>query len=101
MGSCVYHVGHQGPLGKISQTGRNVELQMFTQALYSARELAMARMQAEAEALDAKGIVGVQIHETNHVWSSHVIEFLAIGTAIVGMDEAQSAEAPVAVLDLS
>jgi uncharacterized protein YbjQ (UPF0145 family) len=101
MGTCVYHVGHQGPLGKLSQAGRNVELHNFTQALYSARELAMARMQTEAEALDAKGIVGVQIQETNHVWSSHVIEFMAIGTAIVDADDAQSIEPPVAVLDLS
>jgi uncharacterized protein YbjQ (UPF0145 family) len=101
MGSCVYHVGHQGPFGKLSQTGRNVELQNFTQALYSARELAMSRMQTEAEALEAKGIVGVQIHETNHVWSTHVIEFLAIGTAIVAVDEPEPAEAPIAVLDLS
>jgi uncharacterized protein YbjQ (UPF0145 family) len=101
MGSCVYHVGHQGPIGKLSQAGRNVELNNFTQALYAARELAMARMQTEAEALQAKGIVGVQIHETNHVWSSHVIEFLAIGTAIVATDDTESPEAPIAVYDLS
>lgn len=101
MGSCVYHVGHQGPIAQLTQAGRNVELHNFTQALYSARELAMERMQAEASALEAIGIVGVQIHETNHVWSSHVIEFLAIGTAIVGTDDQQAVEAPIAVLDLS
>jgi uncharacterized protein YbjQ (UPF0145 family) len=61
----------------------------------------MTRMQTEAEALDAKGIVGVQIRETNHVWSTHVIEFLAIGTAIVDADESQTADVPIAVLDLS
>jgi hypothetical protein len=33
----------------------------YTQALYEARELAMARMQAEAEQLDAEGIVGVRL----------------------------------------
>ena len=35
------------------------EMPNFTQALYDARELAMERMQAEAEALEAEGIVGV------------------------------------------
>jgi len=101
MGTCVYHVGHQGPVGKIGQAGRNVELKNFTQALYTAREIAMARMQTEAATLQAKGIVGVQMHETNHVWSSHVIEFLAIGTAIVATEDAEPAEVPIAVLDLS
>ena len=44
-------------------SGQNVELEHFTQALYDARELAMARMQAEARALDAEGIVGVQLEQ--------------------------------------
>ena len=40
--------------------GRNVELPNFTQALYDARELAMQRMQTEAQELGAEGIVGVR-----------------------------------------
>jgi len=36
----------------------NVEIPKFTEALYDARELAMSRMQAEAEQLKAEGIVG-------------------------------------------
>ena len=51
MGSCVYHVGRRGPLHRVAQTGRNVELPNFTQALYDARELAMQRMQTEAQEL--------------------------------------------------
>ena len=62
MGSCVYHVAHRGMLQSIKQTGQNVELPNFTQALYDARELAMERMQAEAEEVEAEGIVGVQLH---------------------------------------
>ena len=61
MGSCVYHVGRRGPLRTMSQTGRNVELPNFTQALYDARELAMQRMQTEAQELGAEGIVGVTL----------------------------------------
>ena len=36
----------------------------------------------------AEGIVGVQLHERNHGWGSHVIEFFAVGTAIVPFGEA-------------
>ena len=61
MGSCVYHIAHQRLVSMIGNIGRNVEIQQFTQALYDARELAMSRMQAEAEALHAEGIVGVQL----------------------------------------
>src|ERR1700758_850390 len=42
---------------------RSLELPNFTQSLYDARELAMQRMQSEAQALGAKGIVGVDLQE--------------------------------------
>jgi uncharacterized protein YbjQ (UPF0145 family) len=83
MGSCVYHVAHQGMFASMRQVGQNVEMPNFTQALYDARELAMERMQKEAEELQAEGIVGVQLQERSHGWGSHVIEFFAIGTAII------------------
>jgi uncharacterized protein YbjQ (UPF0145 family) len=82
MGTCVYHVAHRSAGAALLQAGSSQELTNFTQALYEARELAMARMQEEAEALDAEGIVGVQLVEKSHFWGSHVIEFLAIGTAV-------------------
>ncbi len=102
MGSCVYHVAHRGMLQSMAQTGRNVELSNFTQALYDARELAMERMQSEAQEIGAEGIVGVDLQEKSHGWGSHTIEFFAVGTAIVpreGYDE--EIEAPTTVLDLS
>src|SRR5204863_1092788 len=82
MGSCVYHVAHRTFGNILSNLGQNTELPQFTQALYDARELAMARMQKEAEALDAEGIVGVQLTQRNHSWGSHTTEFFAIGTAV-------------------
>jgi uncharacterized protein YbjQ (UPF0145 family) len=82
MGSCVYHVAHQGLGQWFKQVGQNVEMTNYTQALYDARELAMERMQAEAVSLNAQGIVGAQINERNHGWGSHVIEFFAVGTAV-------------------
>ncbi|MHB1469338.1 MAG: heavy metal-binding domain-containing protein [Solirubrobacteraceae bacterium] len=102
MGSCVYHVARRGMMQSLGQTGRNVELSNFTQAFYDARELAMERMQSEAKELDARGIVGVNLHETSHGWGSHTIEFFAIGTAIVeSEDDDLKIPTPTPVLDLS
>jgi uncharacterized protein YbjQ (UPF0145 family) len=82
MGTCVYHIAHRS-LGQVFRNaGQNVEIPQFTQALYDARELAMGRMQAEAHALGAEGIVGVNLTEHNHVWGLHATEFFAIGTAV-------------------
>lgn len=83
IGSCVWHVAYQGIRQWFKSVGNNIEMANYTQALYSARETAMARMQAEAMSLRALGVVGAQVHEKNHGWGSHVIEYFAIGTAIV------------------
>src|SRR5476649_1474505 len=101
MGSCVYHVAHQGMFASMRQIGQNVEMPNFTQALYDARELAMERMQKEAEALQAEGIVGVQLQERSHGWGSHVIEFFAVGTAIVPSSEEKQLPAPTPTISLN
>jgi uncharacterized protein YbjQ (UPF0145 family) len=101
MGSCVYHVAHRGMLKTLGQIGQNVELPNYTQALYNARELAMQRMQTEAQELQATGIVGVDLQEKSHGWGSHIIEFFAIGTAIVPVSGEHKIEPPTPVLDLN
>jgi uncharacterized protein YbjQ (UPF0145 family) len=50
--------------------------------MYAARELAMARMEAEADALEADGIVGVRLDIHLYEWARHLAEFVAIGTAV-------------------
>ncbi len=77
VGSSIYHVGLQ--IGRWSQ---NQELQVLSQAMYNARELAMARMQSEADHLGADGIVGVQLRMQMYAWGQHVLEFVATGTAV-------------------
>jgi uncharacterized protein YbjQ (UPF0145 family) len=77
VGSSIYHIGLQ--VGRWSQ---NQELQVLTQAMYSARELAMSRMQAEADHLGADGIVGVRLRMQSYVWGQDVLEFVATGTAV-------------------
>jgi uncharacterized protein YbjQ (UPF0145 family) len=101
MGTCVYHVAHQGLGGWMKRVGRNAEMPNFTQALYDARELAMERMQSEAERLEAEGIVGVQLNEGNHGWSSHVLEYFAVGTAVMPTSEDHQIPAPTLVLNLN
>jgi len=100
MGNCVYHVARQGMLASLKQVGRNVEMPNFTQALYEARELAMGRMQTEADGLQSEGIVGARIVERSHGWGSHVIEYFAIGTAVVSTGADHTIEQPALVLPL-
>jgi uncharacterized protein YbjQ (UPF0145 family) len=101
MGNCVYHVAHQGLRATFKQMGRNQEMPTYTQALYEARELAMGRMQTEADELQAQGIVGARIVERSHGWGSHVIEFFAIGTGVVAISEDHEIEKPAMVLPLT
>ena len=85
VGSSIYHIGLQ--VGRWSQ---NQELQVLTQAMYNARELAMARMRAEADHLGADGIVGVQLRMQFYVWGQDVLEFIATGTAVRALGAAGS-----------
>jgi len=101
MGNCVYHVARQGMLQSLRQVGRNIEMPNFTQALYEARELAMGRMQSEAEQVQAGGLVGVQLQEASHGWGAHVIEFFAIATGVIPTKADHIIEKPTMVLPLT
>jgi hypothetical protein len=63
----------------------------------------MGRMQHEATALEANGVVGVALTEHQHGWEHHVTEFFAIGTAIVRAEPqaVRSALTPTLTLDLN
>jgi uncharacterized protein YbjQ (UPF0145 family) len=77
VGSSIYHIGLQ-----IGRWGQNQELQVLTQAMYNARELAMARMRAEADHLAADGIVGVNLRMQMYAWGQGCLEFVSTGTAV-------------------
>jgi uncharacterized protein YbjQ (UPF0145 family) len=89
VGSSIYHIGLQ--VGRWSQ---NQELQVLTQAMYNARELAMTRMQAEADHLGADGIVGVQLRMQSYAWGQGVLEFIATGTAVRALGSTGAHRAP-------
>ena len=77
MGSSVYHIGFQSP-----KWGKNAEMETLTQAMYQAREMAVERMEQEAEALHADGVVGVRLTVKRSEWGENTAEFIAIGTAV-------------------
>jgi uncharacterized protein YbjQ (UPF0145 family) len=77
VGTSIYHVGYQR-----RQLRTSHELTVLSEALYHARELAMERMTAEAEELEADGIVGVRLEVKGFQDAGHVAEFLAVGTAV-------------------
>lgn len=101
MGNCVYHVGRRGMRQAMAQFGKNVEMPNYTQALYTARELSLERMQTEAQRVKANGIVGVEVQQSNFGWGSHVLEFFAVGTAVVREAHVPIATEPGLMLTLN
>ena len=65
LGTSVYHCGFQ-----VTRWSKNQEMGVLSQAMYHARELAMTRMQAEAQTLGADGIVGVRLVVEFKEWGS-------------------------------
>ncbi len=63
IGSSIYHIGYQQAQWKQSQ-----EMEVLSQAMYEARELAMTRMEEEADQLGADGIVGVRLTIGRYDW---------------------------------
>ncbi len=77
VGSSIYHIGIQMASWKKSQ-----ELTVLSEAMYGARQLAMTRMEEEADQLGADGIVGVRLDIGRYEWGQDMAEFIAIGTAV-------------------
>jgi uncharacterized protein YbjQ (UPF0145 family) len=77
LGSSIYHIGYQQAMWNQSQ-----EMGVLTQAMYHARELAMTRMEEEADQLGADGVVGVRLDIGRYEWGADLAEFIAVGTAV-------------------
>jgi uncharacterized protein YbjQ (UPF0145 family) len=101
MGTCVYHVAHQSLRQALGQLGQNAEMVNYTQALYEAREIAMDRMQYEAIQLQAEGVVGMRVEESQYYWGAHVIEYFAIGTAVRALDASRPVPEPSLTLPVN
>src|SRR5476649_1174970 len=77
IGSSIYHIGYQQSSWK-----QSMEMNVLSQAMYDARELAMTRMEEEADQLGADGVVGVRLEVGGYAWAENGLEFTAIGTAV-------------------
>lgn len=81
LGNCVYAMGaFRSWLANLKGSFRG-EVQDVSRLMYDARELALARMQAEADALGADGVVGVDL-KIEYMHEGEWMEVTAIGTAI-------------------
>jgi uncharacterized protein YbjQ (UPF0145 family) len=89
MGSSVFHIGWQQ-----QNLRQSVELQVLTQAMYTARMNAMGRMVAEASQVGADGIVGMRLEFRQHGISAEHIEFIAVGTAVASKTKPGSFRRP-------
>jgi len=81
-GTSFVHVPRRSAGTTMKQASQNVELTYFTEAMYSARESAMERMQSSAISQAATGVVAVQVSEGPMEFASHAIGFTAWGTAV-------------------
>ena len=81
VGSSIYHIGIQMAGWKKSQ-----EMTVLSEAMYGARQLAMTRMEEEADQLGADGVVGVRLDIGRYEWGQDMAEFIAIGTAVKHRD---------------
>src|ERR1700752_1385995 len=77
LGSSIYHIGFQQ-----SNWNRSQEMSVLTQAMYHARELAMTRMEEEADQLGADGIVGVRLDIRRYQGGGRKGGFIAGGSAV-------------------
>ena len=101
LGTCVYHIAHMSFRQMLAMCGQNTEMTLYTQAAYDAREIAMARMQAEGEQVGADGVVGVDVRESAWAWGEHAIEFFAMGTAVQRVRPDATPVAPTLTMPLT
>jgi uncharacterized protein YbjQ (UPF0145 family) len=84
----------------MKQKGLNVELTNFTEAMYSARESAMERMQRSALDLGGTGVVEVKVTEGPMDFARHAVSFTAYGTVVHLVADEHQRMQPIVVVPL-
>jgi uncharacterized protein YbjQ (UPF0145 family) len=93
MGSSVFRVNWQGVLSALQYGGgmtawgsyavpASGEIVELTQAVSACRHAALHRLDLEAAALGAHGVVGVRLRRSTWDWGAGLAEFAAVGTAV-------------------
>lgn len=95
MGNSVFSMGVAGGIATALRGLARGELTQYTELMYDARRLAMARMKREADELGADGVVGVDFQVTHH--GTDVMEVWAVGTAIKHVGKGEGSQAQVVV----
>ncbi len=99
-GACFVYAPRRTAGMAMKQSTQNVELTNYTEAMYSARESAMERMQSSALAAGGQGVVEVKVTEGPMSFARHAIGFTAWGTAVRLVAEAHQFVQPEMVLPL-
>ncbi|HEY4033789.1 MAG TPA: heavy metal-binding domain-containing protein [Ktedonobacteraceae bacterium] len=81
MGNCVYSMGALHHLVTQAKGTLRGELKEYSEAMYEARGLALARMQFEADQLGADGIIGIDL-KIEFLHDNEWMEVVATGTAV-------------------
>jgi uncharacterized protein YbjQ (UPF0145 family) len=81
MGSSIYQVGWQYTRQYTWDTSVQ-EMSNVSGAHQQAAQLALGRLEQEAQILKAHGVIGVRFTQRRYEWGSNLIEYTAIGTAV-------------------
>jgi len=81
MGNCLYALGALHHLVTNAKSTLRGELKEYSDAMYQARELALARMQFEADQLGADGVIGIDM-KMEFLHDNEWMEVIAMGTAV-------------------
>ena len=78
-GVCVYHVPHRSMRQAVSQTFANLEVPVFTEGWYTAREIALSKLESQLQGLGAQLILNVDVQQEAEAFGEHTSEFKAVG----------------------
>ena len=81
MGNCLYALGTFNHLVTNAKSTLRGELKEYSDAMYQARQLALARMQFEADQMGADGIIGIKM-KMQFLHDNEWMEVTAMGTAV-------------------
>ncbi|MGH2509475.1 MAG: YbjQ family protein, partial [Ktedonobacteraceae bacterium] len=81
IGNCIYSMGAVRNWLVGIKSNFQGEIKEYSQLMYQARELALSRMQFEADQLSADGVIGVDIN-VEFLHNNEWMEVTAIGTAV-------------------
>jgi uncharacterized protein YbjQ (UPF0145 family) len=79
-GSSVYHVGWQDR--RLPVYGYSGEVEVVSEAMNDAAQLALGRLAEEAQRAGADAVVGVHLTRRGYDWAKSMIEFSLVGTAV-------------------